>query len=214
MLAAGACKPREQNAADTTTPAAAVRPADTTANRVAAATDTGMKRVDTAAGTVAKRGGWTPASIVAFANATSNGEIKEAELAERKAVTPKVKSFARQVVADHRAMQTELKGVASKMNVTADTAYDDVRDAVKHANDDIKDLTDKKAGIDWDKAYIDKQINDHKDVLDKLQDASKNTADPTLRAELEKATGKVQEHLTKAQDIKDNTLSKDSTKTK
>jgi len=39
-------------------------------------------------------------------------------------------------------------------------------------------------------------------VLDKLQDAAKNTNDADLRGGLEKATGKVQEHLTKAQDLK------------
>ena len=103
-------------------------------------------------------------------------------------------------------MGSELKALATKMKVAPDTADDDVRDVAKHSADDIKDLTDKKAGLDWDEAYIDNQIKDHKDVLDKLQDASKNTTEPDLRAALEKATGKVQEHLTKAQDIKDNAL--------
>ena len=136
------------------------------------------------------------------------GEIREGELAARKATNATVKSFARQVIADHRALVADGKALATKLNVTPDTADDDVRDVMKHAKDDIKDLTDKQAGADWDKDYIDKQINDHKDVLDKLQDAAKNTTDPQLRAALEKATGKVQEHLTKAQDIKDNALKK------
>jgi putative membrane protein len=135
-----------------------------------------------------------------------HGEVREGELAERKATTPAVKAFARQMVADHRTLLSDGKALATKLKVTPDTADDDVRDVTKHASDDIKDLTDKKAGLDWDEAYIDNQIKDHKDVLDKLQDASKNTTDPDLRAALEKATGKVQEHLTKAQDIKDNAL--------
>jgi putative membrane protein len=209
ILAFGACKARDQNAVDTT----AAR-TDTAANRVAANTDTGARKVDSAAGSIAKRGGWSSASILAFASAASNGEIREGELAERKATNPTVKSFARQVVADHRAMLSDGKALATKLKVTPDTADDDVRDVVKHSSDDIKDLTDKKAGLDWDKDYIDKQIKDHKDVLDKLQDAAKNTSDPQLRAEIEKATGKVQQHLTKAQDIKDNALSRDSTKAK
>jgi putative membrane protein len=180
-------------------------------NRVAANADTLARHVDSAAGSLVKRGGWTPASIVAFANAASNGEIREGELASRKATNAQVKRFARQIVADHRTMMSDLKALASKMNVTPDTTADDVHDLVKHSNDDLKDLTDKKAGLDWDRDYIDKQINDHKDVLDKLQDAAKNTTDADLRAALEKATGKVQEHLTKAQDLKDNALKNDST---
>ena len=201
LLALGACKTREGNTADTT----AAR-TDTAVARVGAATDTAARRVDSAAGSLAKRGGWTAASVLGFARAASNGEVREGELAERKAMTPAVKAFARQMVADHRTLLSDGKALATKLKVTPDTADDDVRDVTKHASDDIKDLTDKKAGLDWDEAYIDNQIKDHKDVLDKLQDASKNTTDPDLRAALEKATGKVQEHLTKAQDIKDNAL--------
>jgi putative membrane protein len=153
-----------------------------------------------------KRGGWTDASILAFANASSAGELRESQLAARKATNPAVKAFARQLVADHRSLVSEGKALATKLKVTPDTTDDDVRDVVKHAEDDIKDLTDKTAGADWDKQYIDNQIKDHKDVLDKLQDAAKNTTNPELRTALEKATGKVQEHLTKAQALKDNEL--------
>jgi putative membrane protein len=200
LLVVSACKPRD-NVADTT----ATR-VDTAANRVATATDTTARRVDSAAGSIAKRGGWNPANVLAFAGAANNAEIREGQLGARKATTSAVKAFARQIVADHRTMLTDGKALAAKLNVKPDTADDDVRDLVKHADDEIKDLTDKKAGLDWDEAFIDKQIDGHKDVLDKLQDAAKNTTDPELRATLEKATGKVQEHLTKAQDIKDNAL--------
>ena len=201
LVALGACKSRERAAADTT--AAKI---DTAVSRVGAAVDTAARRVDSAAGSLAKRGGWTSANTIGFAAAADAGEIRESELAVRKATTPAVKSFARQVIADHRALQSDMKSLATKLNVKPDTADDDVRDAVKHSADDIKDLTDKKAGHDWDEQYIDNQIKDHKDVLDKLEDAAKNTTDPELRAALEKTTGKVQEHLTKAQGIKDNEL--------
>ena len=202
--ALGACKTRERDAGDTTVAART----DTAANRVAANADTAARHVDSAAGSVVRRGGWTSASILAFANAANTAEIREGELAAKKATNAQVKSFARQLVADHRAMVSEGKSLASKLNVTPDTADDDVRDVVKHSADNVKDLTDKTAGPDWDKDWIDQQIKDHKDVLDKLQDASKNTTDAQLRATLEKATGKVQEHLTKAQDLKDNVLKK------
>lgn len=203
LVALGACKTRERDLADT----AAAR-IDTAAHKAVANVDTAARRVDSAAGSLARRGGWTSASILAFANAASNAEIREGELAVRKATNASVKSFARQMVADHRAMVTDGKALATKLSVTPDTAADDVRDVMKHSADEVKDLTDKKAGLDWDRDFIDKQISDHKDVLDKLQDAAKNTTDPQLRATLEKATGKVQEHLTKAQDLKDNALKK------
>ena len=204
LVALGACKTRERDAGDTTVAARM----DTAANRIAANADTAARHVDSAAGSVVRRGGWTSASILAFANAANTAEIREGELAAKKATNAQVKSFARQLVTDHRAMVSDGKSLASRLNVTPDTADDDVRDVVKHSADNVKDLTDKTAGPDWDKDWIDQQIKDHKDVLDKLQDAAKNTTDPQLRATLEKATGKIQEHLTKAQDIKDNVLKK------
>ena len=96
--------------------------------------------------------------------------------------------------------------MAAKLSATADTAVDNVRDLMNHVRDEVKDLTEKAAGADWDKDFINKMIDDHQKVLDKLQDAAKNTTNADLRTALEKATGKVQQHLTKAQDIKANVL--------
>ena len=45
-----------------------------------------------------------------------------------------------------------------------------------------------------------------KAVLDKLQDFEKATTNAQLKEMLNKAVGKVQSHLTKAQDIKDNKI--------
>jgi len=197
----GACKGRDE-AGDTTL----VARVDSAARGVGAAVDTAARKVESAAGSLLKRGAWTDASILAFSTVASAGELRESELATRKATNPAVKQFARQLVADHRALLAEGKALASKLNVAPDTADGDVRDIAKRSDDDIKELTDKPAGADWDKEYIDQQINDHRDTLDKLQDAAKNTTNAELRAALEKATGKVREHLTKAQDIKANVL--------
>ena len=43
-------------------------------------------------------------------------------------------------------------------------------------------MTDKAKGADWGKNYIDKMIDDHQKVLDKLQDAAKNTNDADVRS--------------------------------
>jgi putative membrane protein len=158
-----------------------------------------------AAGTVS-HDGWTDGQIVAFMDAANNGEIEEGKLAERKATNPAVKAFARQLVADHQAMLRDARALASKQGFAIDTTKSDVHDLVNDTRDNLKDLADKPAGKDWDEEYLDKQIDGHKDVLSKLQDAEKATTDPQLKEALNKAVGKVQSHLTKAQDIKDNKL--------
>jgi putative membrane protein len=196
-----ACKARDRQAADSTITARA----DTAMSKTGAAIDTAARRVESAAGSLVRHT-WTDPSILAFTSAAGTGEMRESELATRKATNSAVKAYARQLVNDHRTLDREAKALASKLNVALDTTVDDVRDAMKHARDDIKALTDKPAGADWDKEYIDHQIKDHEDVLDKLQDAAKATTNPELRTMLEKATGQVQQHLTKAKDIKENTL--------
>ena len=198
VLTLCACSKRDRATADSA--------ADTTANRVGAAADTAAQRVESAAGRVVKRGGWTDASVFGFIGANNAGEVREGQLAAKKATNPAVKKFAQQLVTEHRALALEMRSLAAKLSVTPDTVDGDVHDVMDKARDQIKDLTDKPAGADWDKKYIDNQIDDHKDLLDKLQDAAKNTTNTELRGAIEKATGKVQEHLTKAQSIKENEL--------
>ena len=205
VLTLCACGPRDRSAADTTANqvGAAV---DTAAGRVGAAADTAARRTDSAAASVAKRGGWTDASVLGFIGANNAGEVRLGQLAEKKATSPALKEFAQQLVTEHRALALEMRSLAQKLSVTPDTADGDVHKVMDNARDQIKDLTDKSAGADWDKKYIDNQIGDHKEMLDKLQDAAKNTNSAELRAAIEKASGKVQEHLTKAQNIKENEL--------
>ena len=175
-----------------------------------AANDSAAGRIDTthradsvaAAANTAGNNGWTPVAIVSYMIVSDNDEIQEGKLVEKKATNAQVKAFGRQLVADHQAGLKEIKGLATKLNVTPDSTAGNAKDLSNANHDDLKDLNETKAGADWDKKFLDKAIDDHQHVLDKLQDASKNTTDPDLRAALEKTTGKVQEHLTKAQDLK------------
>jgi putative membrane protein len=150
---------------------------------------------------------WTDAQILAFAAAANAGEIQEGTIAEHKATSPAVKSFARLMVTDHKKMLADGKALATKLAITPDTSKSDVTDLSKNVTDDVKDLNDKKAGKDWDSDYIGKQVDAHQKVLDKLQDASKSAQNPQLKDALSQSIGKVQEHLTKAQALKDNTQS-------
>ncbi len=206
VLASGlsACKARD-NAADSValrTDSAGGR-VDSAARANANATTDSARRADSANAT---RNGWSEPSILGFTWAANNSEIQMGQLGAKKATNAKVKAFAQELVTEHRAMLNEGKTLAGKINAKADTAANDVHDLINHGRDEVKDFTDKAAGKDWDKDFINKMIDDHQNVLNKLQDASKNTTNADLRTALEKATGKVQQHLTKAQDIKANVL--------
>ena len=194
-----ACKPKDNGTTDTSTAAGAVATGSDSANRT---------KTDSSAATANMNAsnGWTDAQILAFATAANKGEIAEGKLAETKATNAKVKAFARQMVADHTKMLAEGTAFAKKNKITPDSTKSDVTDLTKDAHNELQDLTTKPKGADWDKNFVDKEIDGHKKVLDKLQDAKKATTNPELGEMLTKATAKVQEHLQKAQALKDSTL--------
>jgi putative membrane protein len=166
-------------------------------------------RMDTTAsgGAVASpKNDWTDAQIIAFAAAANAGEVQEGQLAQRKATNPAVKNFAKLMVTDHTKMLADTRALATKLAITPDSSKDDVKDLAKDGQKQIKDLTDKKAGKDWDEDYMGKQVDDHQKVLDKLNDASQSAKSPDLKNALNESIAKVQGHLTQAKAIKDNTL--------
>lgn len=188
--------------------AACQKKGDVAAGDTTAASAT-ANRMDTTAsgGAVASpKNDWTDAQILSFAATANAGEVQEGQLAERKAINPAVKKFARLMVSDHTKMLADTRALEKKLAVTPDSSKDDVKDLAKSGQDDIKDLSNKKAGKDWDEDYMGKQVDDHQKVLDKLNDASQSAKSPDLKNALSEQIAKVQGHLTQAKAIKDNTL--------
>ena len=184
--------------------------ADRTADTAAARTDSAAGRVDSAASAMATdsanranaASSWTNDHIFGFAHNANNGEIALGKLAATKATNSMVKSFGSQMVKDHQAMMGDAHALMSKVNATADSTWDDAKDLAGDGAEKLKELTEKDKGADWDKNYIESQVDIHQRVLDKLTDAAKNSTDTTITNALIKTTAKVQEHLTKATSIK------------
>jgi putative membrane protein len=201
--ALGACKPKDR------TDTAAAR-TDSAAGRLDSTTNAKMDSAHAMAGDSTHRmtmsGAWTNDRIFGYTHNANNGEIALGKLAEKKATNPQVKAFAREMVKDHTAMMNETHALFAKLNVKPDSAADDARDLAKDGADKLKELTDKAAGADWDKNYIENQVDTHQKVLDKLNDVAKNSTDSTVTNALTKATAKVQEHLTKAQNLKNTVI--------
>jgi predicted outer membrane protein len=197
--ALGACKP-----SDRATDTAAAR-TDSAAGRLdSAGTAAGNTMTDSAHRNMASNnaGSWTNDRIFGFTHNADNGEIALGKLASTKATNPQVKAFARQMVTDHQAMMSEAHALMGKVNAKVDSTWDDAKSLADNGRDKLKELTDKEKGADWDKNYIESQVDMHQKVLDKLTDASKSSTDSTVAKTLVKASGKVQEHLTKAQALK------------
>lgn len=145
---------------------------------------------------------WANPAVFGFATVANNGEIQLGTLAAKKGTRADVKAFGHQMVRDHKEMLAETKKLATKLGVTADTAASDARALADDAHNELQDLNTKPAGADWDKSYMDDMVSGHEKVLNELQSAAQNTNDAEVKKALESAITKVQEHLTKARDIR------------
>ena len=191
--ALGACSSADRTASDT----AAAR-TDSVAGRL---DSTGMAMGDSAHANMNASGAWSNDHFFGYTHNADNGEIALGKLASTKATNAEVKAFAKQMVTDHQAMMTEMHSLMGKLNAQVDSTWDDAKSIADDGRDKLADLTSKAAGADWDKNYIENQIDVHQRVLGKLTDAVKNNTDKSVTDALTKASAKVQEHLTKAESI-------------
>jgi putative membrane protein len=119
-------------------------------------------------------------------------EVQLAELALTKASSPKVKEFAQTMITDHSKANDELKSLAQSKNISLPTSLSEENQK------DYNDLAEK-SGAEFDKAYCEFMVKDHKDDLDKFKKAADDAEDPDLKTW---AAGKVpvlEHHLSMAE---------------
>ena len=132
-----------------------------------------------------------------FATEAASGgmmEVQLGKLAQQKAANPRVKAFGEMMVKDHSKANDELKAIATRQNIALpDSMSNDKKD-------NMNDLS-KKTGKDFDKAYMDMMVDDHKEDIDKFQKAQQNVKDTAVRAWATNALPVLQKHLDSAQAI-------------
>jgi putative membrane protein len=147
-------------------------------------------------------GGWTDANVVDALTVANQGEVDYSQIGAEKATNPSVKQFAQLMVKDHGAMLDAVKSLTSKLNVSP-AANDKVNDLQKENQKDITDLNGKTVGKDFDKEFMEEQVDMHQETLDLLNDLDGKTTNADLKAAIAEAKPKVQAHLDQAKAIKD-----------
>ncbi len=138
--------------------------------------------------------------IAQIALSANSGDSARGKIAEQKATNAQVKAFAREMVTDHSGLNKKAVALAKKLNVTPQqsAADSDLVSKVTSMNNDLQG----KTGKDFDKTYMDQEVQIHQLVLD---DLDKNLIPAAQNAELKQllqtARGVVQGHLQKAQQI-------------
>ena len=130
-------------------------------------------------------------------NAAQSGmaEVELGKLAAQKATNAEVKKFAQMMVADHTKANDELKTLAAKNNVKLPT---ELSSAHKSMLEKLQGLS----GAEFDKAYVDGQVDDHETAVDLMEDNAGNS-NADIKAFATKSLPVMQSHLKMIQGIQD-----------
>jgi putative membrane protein len=138
-----------------------------------------------------------PAAAPSFASTASVSntfEVEEGKLALKQATSPKVKAFARMMIADHTKAEKKLQAAAKASGAPVEMTLDDPHQAMVTA-------LQGKTGADFDKAYIADQVQAHQEAATLLGDYGKSGDDPRLKSWAKATLPAVNKHLKKAQTL-------------
>jgi putative membrane protein len=134
------------------------------------------------------------AQIAAITDAANSAEVEQGKLAQSKASDSRVRTFATMMV-DHHGEARRDQGalsVGKQDNPDSQRLSDEAETAVQSLQ--------QKSGTDFDRAYIQLQCEEHRKVLNTLEQKLLPAAkDPGLKAYLEKLKPKIEAHLAQAE---------------
>ena len=122
-------------------------------------------------------------------------EVKCGQIAQEKGMDRKVTRFAAMMVKDHTNANAEVKALAASRNVTLPATPSD-------ENQKNSASLNEKKGKDFDKAYMDMMVADHKKAIDLFEAAEKDTKDAEVKTFITNTIPKLKMHLDSAQAIR------------
>ncbi|HSH92599.1 MAG TPA: DUF4142 domain-containing protein, partial [Roseimicrobium sp.] len=110
-------------------------------------------------------------------NAYEDGlaEVKMGELGLAKTANEEVKKFARMMVDDHGKANAELKTIADAKSVKVATEPTMVAKGKEK-------MMDAKSGADFDKAFAEAMVSDHKKAVEAFEKAANESKDAEVKA--------------------------------
>ncbi len=133
--------------------------------------------------------------FVLEASASDKFEIESSKLALQKG-DDAIKTFARQMVADHEKTSAELKALIDSGKVKAAPVPSLTEDDKKR----VDDLA-KLQAADFNEEYVDEQVDAHEDAVDLFKRYSEEGENPELKAWAAKTLPALQHHYMMAQEL-------------
>jgi putative membrane protein len=131
-----------------------------------------------------------------FAAAAADGgmlEVALGKMAEKKGVSQTIKKLGAQMVADHSKANMELKALATEKHIVIPDNMSE------KCQKEVSDLNEKK-GKEFDKAYADLMVKDHKDDIDEFKKESEKGNDAQVSGWAKNKIPVLEHHLMMAED--------------
>jgi putative membrane protein len=132
-----------------------------------------------------------------FANEAAKGgmaEVKLGQLAEERASSPDVKAFGQKMVAEHGKAGEQLKEAAAKAKIALPSELDPKDQATY-------DRLAKLSGAEFDRAYVQDMVKDHRGDLAVFQREASNGKNEAIRTFALETVPMIQEHFDKAKEL-------------
>jgi putative membrane protein len=120
-------------------------------------------------------------------------EVKLGELAQTNGSLDAVKKFGKAMVDDHSKANKELQELANRKNITIPLSLSDKNQ--KHYDD-----LSKKSGKEFDEAYTDFMVNDHKEDVEAFKKEAEKGNDQDLRSWAAGKLSTLEHHLQMAKE--------------
>ena len=118
----------------------------------------------------------------------SNGEIDAAKLAMQKSSNDQVKQFAQKMIDDHGKLLDDMHQVAQQQKIKFE-------DKPSPSAMKLHKKLDGLSGAEFDKAYVDGMVKDHKEDVAEFTKESTNGKMPAVKEAASKGLPVIQEHL-------------------
>ena len=118
-------------------------------------------------------------------------EVQMGKLAQQKAGSDQVKQFGTRMVDDHSKANDDLKQVASSKGIPLPSALDS-----EHKSKMAK--LEKLSGAQFDRAYMDDMVSDHKKDVAEFEKQAKSGNDADIKGFASKTLPTLQQHLSLA----------------
>lgn len=161
-------------------------------------TTRGTARAD-AAGVVRESASGSDAAILASFDAANVSDSATGTIAAAKATSSDLRAFAAQMVRDHHAMRLEGERVARRLRLTPEPNAGASGDSGMAATLSLLNATPR--GRDFDKAYIDHEVEFHLDFLETVTAAMDRAGETEVRAFIQKLAPMLQEHFDRAREL-------------